>query len=191
MNIRIFWVCAMDLMRAQRRRGIMLSSERVGSGVKSYLDSQRKVPLTGRLRGGSNRRCRVTLDSEPDALPAELLLPPTPTPPSSTSLPSSPFFWGGGGSFVSVSAFCLVCFALVLEGLLFLFFLFFFLVATYAPGVHCVSVVYTRASLLPESYGVHRQTGNLSQHFISLTAGQGRDLIGWRNLLSNSRLSHH
>ena len=47
-----------------------------GNGVRTHVNSKRKIPSTGRLRGGSNPRTCITQDCEPNTLPTELCRPP-------------------------------------------------------------------------------------------------------------------
>ena len=51
MNVRIFWVRAMECMCAQTRPRFILSSERVfwGNGVWTHVNSKRKIPSTGKF----------------------------------------------------------------------------------------------------------------------------------------------
>ena len=75
MNVRIFWVRAMECMCAQTRPRFILSSERVFGGMEfePMLTPREKSPLPENVpRGGSNpRRC----GQRAQALPTELLRP--------------------------------------------------------------------------------------------------------------------
>ena len=62
MNVRIFWVCAIKCMRAQTGTRFILSSEFVRNGVRTHVNSNGKIPSTGRLQGGSNLWCCTYID---------------------------------------------------------------------------------------------------------------------------------
>ena len=49
----------------------------LGNGVRTHVNSKRKIPTTGRPQGGSNPGCCITQDSEPKTLTTELFLPST------------------------------------------------------------------------------------------------------------------
>ena len=69
-NVRIFWIRAMERMCAQTRPWFILSSERVWeNGVRG------KNPLYRRLRVGSNPWCCIRQNSEPNTIPTELFQP--------------------------------------------------------------------------------------------------------------------
>ena len=75
MNVRIFWVHAMECMWAQTRPRFILSSKRVwGNGVRTHANSKGINPLYQGLRGGSNPFHCITQDSKPNTLPTELFL---------------------------------------------------------------------------------------------------------------------
>ena len=77
MNVRIFWVCAMECMCAQTRPWFILSSERVllsGNGVRTHVGSKGKIPSTGDS-GESSLLHRIMQDCEPNPFPTELFHP--------------------------------------------------------------------------------------------------------------------
>ena len=77
MNIRTFWVCAMEFMCAQTRPRFILSSQRIcKEWSQKPCQLQENNALYRRLRGESNLRCWITQDSEPNTLLTELFWPP-------------------------------------------------------------------------------------------------------------------
>ena len=75
MNVRIFWVRAMEWMRAQTVYSLIRKSFREWS--HSHVNSKGKKPLHHRLRGRRNPPRCITQDSEPNTLPTELFRPQT------------------------------------------------------------------------------------------------------------------
>ena len=71
-----FWIRAMEYICAQSRPQFILSSERIlGEWSLNPCYLQGKNHLCQRLRGGSNPRCCITQDSEPNTLLTELFQP--------------------------------------------------------------------------------------------------------------------
>ena len=66
----------MECVCSQTRPQLIVSTERVlGNGVKAHVNSKVKILSSERLQGGSNPRCCITLDSEPNTWPTALFRP--------------------------------------------------------------------------------------------------------------------
>ena len=73
MNVMIFLLGAVECLCAQTGPQFILSSKRVlGNGVRTHANYKWKIPSTGRPCGGSNPRCCIIQDSEPNTLWTEL-----------------------------------------------------------------------------------------------------------------------